>query len=112
MTDCLIYNISVPQRHPSSICVELSRLVESLKGVSGLFSTVAQDEALMEFIGDFSRTDEIKPEDRTIGFVVVNVEKRKIAISISDPSGRLAPDVNAAAGRLRALGIETEVDLS
>ena len=112
MTDCLIYNISVPKRHPSSICVELPRLAESLKGIGELFSPVAQDEALMEFIGDFSRTDEIKPEDRTIGFVVVNVEKRKIAISISDPSGRLAPEVNAAADRLRTLGIETEIDLS
>ncbi len=111
MTDCLIFNISVPQRHPASICVESSRLLESLSGIQVIFDPVGQEESLMEFITEFSRKEEVKPSDRTIGFVVVNLEKKKIAISLSNIPEADKNGIQNAAEKFRALGIETEVDV-
>lgn len=114
MTDCLIFNITLPGRHPSSICVELSNLLDSLRSTISLFGNPLQEESLMEFIEQFSRTEEVMPTDRTVGFVVINAEKKKMAVSISIPQEQkdLQNSIISEAENLRKNGVDVELDLS
>ncbi len=68
----------------------------------------------MEFIEHFARTDEVMPDDRTVGFVVINAEKKKMAISMSLPADQkdLANPISQEAEKLRKSGIDVELDLS
>ncbi|MEM0155173.1 MAG: TA0956 family protein [Thermoplasmataceae archaeon] len=108
----MMYNISLGDFHPSTICVELSKLESSLREVSELLVSEYPQDSVSEFIEKFARTSQIMPEDKTIGFIVVNKKKMTISISAtkisSDLKARIAPIVNGYSER----GINAEFDVS
>ncbi len=111
MTDCVIYNISIPDMHPSTICVEISRLKDSALAASALFQSDYLNDTLEEFISQYSRTEPVTPDDHTIGFVIVNVRKRVISMSLSHTDSSLRAEINDVALKLEGQNIKVELDL-
>ena len=83
MTECIMYNVVLGDFHPSTICVERSGFPKSLNGLLSLTNPEYADESLKEYIEEYARTDEIMPQDKTIGFVVFNLQKRIVSVSLS-----------------------------
>ncbi len=82
MTECIMYNIVLGDFHPSTICVERERFSDSLMELPSLVGDYPT-EALKDYIESFARTDEILPTDKTIGFVVFNLQKKVLTVSLS-----------------------------
>ncbi|MEM0157448.1 MAG: TA0956 family protein [Thermoplasmataceae archaeon] len=106
-----MYNITVGERHPAVICVELSNVSRSLLALAEVLSSEYMEEELQEFIENFSRTDEVMPEDRTVGFVVVNSTKRILSLSFSSISNDMANNLRAQAESFRKIGYEVQLDI-
>ncbi len=106
-----MYNITVGDRHPAVICVELSNVARSLRALADVLSSEYVEEELQEFIEGFSRTDEVMPEDKTVGFVVVNSKKRVLSLSFSSISNELASELRANADSFRKIGYEVQLDM-
>lgn len=113
MTECAMYNITVGGMHPSTICVEMKKFSASLRG--GLLDVLTSEypeESMSEFIQNFARTDEVMPEDRTLGFVVANRDRKVVALSFSHLPDEVMREVESIAGRFRDSGFQVEIDVS
>lgn len=106
-----MYNITVGTIHPSVICVELSKLIPSLVSLKELLTSEYLEESLPEFIEEFSRTDEVMPTDKTLGFVVVNSNKKVISLSFSNVEVPVRSELETMADKYREIGYNTELDL-
>ncbi len=111
MTDCAMYNLTLEGSHPSTICVELVRLVDSMKTLADLIGSEFMDEMLQEFISEFARTDEIMPDDRTIGFVVISVPKKQVSIAFNHLEKSLENELKVISKRFELKGFNVEFDL-
>ncbi len=106
-----MYNIAIKGRHPAVICVELSRLPDSLLSLPQILSSEYVEESLQEFIETYARTDEVKPDDKTVGFVVVNSEKKIISLSFSAVDSNILSSIRAAADEFRKISYTVDLDL-
>lgn len=106
-----MYNITVGSVHPSVICVELSKLIPSLNFLNDLLNSEYIEEGLPEFIENFSRTDEVMPSDKTLGFVVVNSNKKMISFSFSTLNEEAKKELRAAGERFRSIGYTIDLDI-
>lgn len=111
LVDCVMYNIVMGGQHPSTVCVELDKLPDSLAALKDIISSEFIEEEMMEFIGEFARTDEIMPEDRTLGFVIVNSDKHVLSVSMSEVSSDLRSDIEKIGGDYRNSGFKVDLDL-
>ncbi|WMT45003.1 MAG: TA0956 family protein [Cuniculiplasma divulgatum] len=106
-----MYNITVGDRHPAVICVDLSNVRQSLLALADVLSSDYVEEGLQEFIEEFSRTDEVMPEDKTVGFVVVNSTKRVLSLSFASIPEDLAHNLKADADSFRKIGYDVQLDI-
>lgn len=106
-----MYNVTVGEIHPSVICVELSDLIPSLESLSELLGTEYIEDGIMEFIEEFARTDEVMPTDKTLGFVVVNSNKKMISLSFSNIDKELKENLASVADKFKEIGYSTELDI-
>ncbi|MEM0158056.1 MAG: TA0956 family protein [Thermoplasmataceae archaeon] len=107
-----MFNITAGEMHPSVICVELRNLIMSIRSLRELLSSQYFEEGLQEFIEEYSRHDEVKPSDRTIGFVVVNANRRKVSFSFSAIDSSLSASLEREAAGFRSMGYEVDLDIS
>ncbi len=110
MTDCLMYNIILENYHPSTICVELSLVPESLDYLSRIIDSPHILEEIPEFIEKFARKDEIMPTDRTVGFVVVHQPKKSMAISLGKVDQEVRNRMRESSDSFRTKNFNVELD--
>nr|2JMK_A Chain A, Hypothetical protein Ta0956 [Thermoplasma acidophilum] len=110
MTLCAMYNISMAGSHPTTICVVMDRFLESF---SELYDIIDENDTdvMMDFISRFARTDEIMPEDKTVGFVVVNADKKLMSVSFSDIDENMKKVIKATAEKFKNKGFKVETDM-
>lgn len=106
-----MYNLSVGSIHPSVICVDLSNLLPSLDYLVDLLGTEYVEEGLPEFIENFSRTDEVMPTDKTIGFVVLNSNKKVVSFSFSGVEPGMKDGLIGAGEKFKQIGYNVDLDL-
>ncbi len=111
MTDCAMFNITMGEYHPSTICIEMSKLKDSLSGLIEVTKSEYPEESMAEYIQEFARTDEIQPTDRTLGFVVLNKAKKVVSLSFSEMNGDTRKGVEQALEEYRKAGFQVELDL-
>ena len=102
----------VGEQHPSTICVELSKLPDSLISLLDLMTSSYMDEELMEFIESYARKEEVMPDDRTVGFVVANASKKAISISMNKISPELHRRIEEISESFREKDFTVELDLT
>lgn len=107
-----MYNMVVGDQHPSTICVDLYNLSKSLDALLELMNSQYVNEELMDFIETYSRKDEVKPDDRTVGFIVVNAPKRVISISMNRIPADLRQSIEGISEKFRSSNIQVELDIS
>lgn len=107
-----MYNISLGEFHPSTICVELSGLESSLSEASDLLNTDYPQESVKDFIEKFARTSEIMPDDKTVGFIIINKKNRMISISATKIPESLKDSIRVIFERYKEAGFNTEFDVS
>ena len=69
------------------------------------------DESLEEFIESYARTDEIMPEDKTIGFVIINKEKKVASLNFSEKYFD-QKKLDEILEKYKNMGYKTEVEYS
>lgn len=106
-----MYNITLGDYHPSTICVVIDDLIASLKDLKEVIESPIPRESMTEFIESYARTDEIMPTDRTLGFVIVNKEKGVVSLSFSELSDGLRKEIEEIANEYRQNGFEVDADL-
>lgn len=111
MTECAMYNMTLSGGHPSTICVEMSKFEDSLNFLYEMLGSDYIDEYMDDFIRDFARTDEIMPEDKTLGFVVVNVNKKNMTLAFSRISEEIKKFITSKSSEFKSLGYEVELDI-
>lgn len=111
MTDCAMYNLTMEGSHPSTICVELNNLPNSMKALQGMVDSEYMDEMLQEFITEYARTDEIMPDDRTVGFVVVNIPKKQISLAFNHLEKSTENELREISRTMEEKGFKVEFDL-
>lgn len=111
MTDCAMFNITLGDFHPSTICIEMHRLKDSLEGLIEVTQSEYPEESMAEYIEEYARSDEIQPTDRTLGFVVLNRAKKVVALSFSEMSPEIRSGVEEALEKYKSGGFEVEVDI-
>ncbi|MHB1493308.1 MAG: TA0956 family protein [Thermoplasmataceae archaeon] len=112
MTDCAMYNISVKGYHPSTICVIIDSLPDSLASVIDVIQSPLIQDSMGEFIQDFARTDEIMPSDRTLGFVVINSDRKVVSFSFSELRKSIFDKCEKTLDDFRKKGFTVEIDVS
>ena len=110
MTECIMYNIVLGDFHPSTICVERSRFTDSLDGLISLTDPEYAQDSLKEYIEEYARTDEIMPEDKTIGFVVFNLQKKIASVSLSKVDDAEISTLKHLEEKLTGMGFGFELD--
>ena len=111
MTECAMYNMTLSEGHPSTICVEMSRFNDSLNFLFEMLGSEYVTEYMDDFIRDFARTDEIMPEDKTLGFVVVNMNKKRMTLAFNRISDELKQFIREKITAFRSLGYDVELDI-
>lgn len=106
-----MYNIIMGEFHPSMICVDRGRFIESLSNLDSLFVSEFADEALRDYIESYARTDEVMPEDKTIGFVVFNLQKKVVSISMNTVSDSERKRIQDLTNEFGHSGFKCELDL-
>lgn len=106
-----MYNITLRGRHPAVICVEISKLVDSLKAFPSILSSDYIEEGVQEFIEQYSRTEEVMPDDKTVGFVVVNSEKKVISLSFTSLDQNMVKELESAMDGFRKIGYSVDMDI-
>ncbi|QRF74724.1 Thermoplasma acidophilum protein [Thermoplasmatales archaeon] len=106
-----MYNISLDGFHPSTICVELSNLQPSLQEASELLLSEYPEETVKDFIEKFARTTEIMPDDRTVGFIIINKKSRMISISVAKIPEGTRQAIMQIFSKYKEAGINTEIDI-
>ena len=84
MVTCVMYNLKMSETHPATICVLASRFEDSFEDLIEVLTSPLPDESLEEYIEQYARTDEIMPEDKTIGFAIINKEKRVVSLNFNE----------------------------
>lgn len=112
MTECVMYNMILGNYHPSTICVEMSKLEDSLTALSKIIDSEYIEDEMQEFIEKYARTDEIMPEDKTVGFIVIHREKKNFAISINKNDDKLAERLRTIAKNFASKGYRVETDIA
>ncbi len=105
-----MYNIKMKEKHPSTICVLLSKFEDSLKSMIDVVTSPLVDESLEEFIEEYARTDEIMPEDKTIGFIIINKDKKVISITFTQNMGINKKNVEDIIKKYEELGYKAEIE--
>ncbi len=105
-----MYNLKMSETHPSTICVLLDNFMDSLNDMVDVVTSPLPDESLAEYIEQYARTDEIMPDDRTVGFVIINKDKKVISLTFSDLSGIKKDEINNVIGKYKELGYKTEME--
>ncbi|PYB68014.1 hypothetical protein DMB44_05795 [Thermoplasma sp. Kam2015] len=110
MTLCAMYNISIAGSHPTTICVVMERFLESF---NELYDIIDEDDpdVMMDFISRYARTDEIMPDDKTVGFVVINAQKKLMSVSFSDIDENMKRIIRSTAEKFKNKGFKVEADL-
>ena len=111
MTDCAMYNLTFDGTHPSTICVEISKLIPSLESIYEMIGTEYLSESLADFITEFARTDEIMPEDHTMGFVIVNSKKKHLSLAFNGLPEKYVKSLREIGSKIVTKGYEVEYDL-
>lgn len=106
-----MYNLVVGSMHPSVICVEVSKLNDSLNSLVEVLGSPYVDEELTEFIENYARTDEILPSDKTIGFIVANSSKKAISFSFSEIPENLKETIRSHSESFKRLNYSVEIDI-
>jgi hypothetical protein len=97
--------------HPSTICVELPKLIDSINALSDMLGSEYMGEYLADFITDYARSDEIMPDDKTVGFVVLNTAKKKVALAFNDIDKELKEKIQVSGKTFENKGYSVEYDL-
>ena len=111
MTECIMYNIVLGEFHPSTICVERSKFTDSLKDIISLTDIETSTESLQEYISNYARIDEIKPDDKTIGFVVFNLQKKVLSISLALVNESENAAIATVSDQIKQTGFNVDLDL-
>lgn len=106
-----MYNITVGSVHPSVICVELPKLIPSLNFLNELLTTEYIEEGMREFIENFARTDEVMPTDKTLGFVVLNSNKKMVSFSFSSLDEDVKKDLRSVGDKFQKIGYSVDIDI-
>ena len=106
-----MYNLTVGSIHPSVICVEISNLVPSLDALADLLNSEYIEEELPEFIESYARTDEVMPTDKTLGFVVLNSNKKIISFSFSAVDPETKAGLTKASEKFKQIDYTVDLDL-
>jgi hypothetical protein len=69
------------------------------------------EEGLPEFIEEFSRTDEVLPTDKTLGFVVLNSNKKIVSFSFSAVEPETRKGLEKAGDKFRKIGYSVDLDI-
>jgi hypothetical protein len=105
-----MYNVVLGDFHPSTICVERSNFPESLAGVISLTNPEYAEESLKEYIEEYARTNEIMPQDKTIGFVVFNLQKKIVSVSLSSMNNEEDSALKKLKEKIEGMGFVFELD--
>ncbi|MCL4342139.1 MAG: TA0956 family protein [Candidatus Thermoplasmatota archaeon] len=111
MTDCAMFNITIGGIHPSIVCIDIKKIGESCDSLIETLNSGYPEEGLKEFIESFARTDEIMPKDKTLGFVVVNSDRKYISLSFANLSNEHFDLISKKAEAFRKAGFTVEEDL-
>ncbi len=111
MVLCVMYNLKLSETHPSTICVLASRFEDSLKDFVDVITSPLPEESLEEFIEEYARTDEIMPEDKTIGFVIINKGKKVLSLNFND-STLDRNKIDGIVNKYKDMGYKTEIEFS
>lgn len=106
-----MFNVTMGEYHPSTICIEMSRLKDSLSELIEVTRSDYPEESMAEYIEEFARSDEIQPTDRTLGFVVLNKAKKVISLSFSEMNGDTRKDLDNVMNLYKDDGFQVELDL-
>lgn len=106
-----MYNLTVGSIHPSVICVEISNLLPSLDALVTLMESEYIEEELPEFIESYARTDEVLPTDKTLGFVVLNSNKKIVSLSFSKVETETREGLVKAGEKFRQINYKVDFDL-
>lgn len=111
MTDCAMFNITMGEYHPSTICIEISKLKDSLAGLIDVTNSEYPEESMAEYIEEYARSDEVRPTDRTLGFVVLNRSKKVISLSFSEIDPSVIDSLKNVIKDYEREGFQVELDL-
>ena len=108
MVTCVMYNLKMSETHPSTICVLASRFKDSFKDLIEVLTSPLPDESLEEYIEEYARTDEIMPEDKTIGFVIINKDKKVASLNFNEKSTDDS-EIQEILEKYKEMGYKTEL---
>ena len=108
MVTCVMYNLKMSETHPSTICVLASRFKDSFKDLIEVLTSPLPDESLEEYIEEYARTDEIMPEDKTIGFVIINKDKKVASLNFNEKSADDS-EIQEILEKYKEMGYKTEL---
>lgn len=111
MVTCVMYNLKMSETHPSTICVLASRFKDSFKDLIEVLTSPLPDESLEEYIEEYARTDEIMPEDKTIGFVIINKDKKVASLNFNEKSVNDS-EIQEILEKYKDMGYKTELVFS
>jgi hypothetical protein len=106
-----MYNLKMSETHPSTICVLASRFKDSFKDLIEVLTSPLPDESLEEYIEEYARTDEIMPEDKTIGFVIINKDKKVASLNFNEKSVNDS-EIQEILEKYKDMGYKTELVFS
>ena len=108
MVTCVMYNLKMSETHPSTICVLASRFKDSFNDLIDVLTSPLPDESLEEYIEEYARTDEIMPEDKTIGFVIINKDKKVVSLNFNE-KGPDDSEIQEILVKYKEMGYKTEL---
>jgi len=111
MVTCVMYNLKMSETHPSTICVLAEKFENSFNDLIEVLTSPLPVESLEEFIEGYARTDEIMPEDKTIGFVIINKEKKVASLNFNEKYFD-EKKLDKILDKYREMGFKTEVEYS
>ena len=111
MTDCAMLNITIGGVHPSIVCVDIKNIGDCCDSLLEALKSDYKEEGIKELIENYARTDEIKPQDKTLGFVVVNSDRHFISFSFANLDGKYIGLISSRADNFRKSGFTVEEDL-
>ncbi|WP_337860063.1 TA0956 family protein [Ferroplasma sp.] len=110
MVKCVMYNLKMSETHPSTICVLADRFEDSFRDLIEVLTSPLPVESLEEYIEEYARTDEIMPEDKTIGFVIINKEKKVASLNFNEKTYD-DEEIQKILQKYKELGFKTEIEL-
>ena len=106
-----MYNVVLGDIHPSTICVDIAKLPDSFRDLLEVLIADYPSESMAEFIESYARTDTVMPDDKTLGFVVVNNNKKAVALSFSTLPIEIRDKIMDICTMYRKKSFEVEIDI-